>query len=216
MRNLKLKQRICEISYRHQLSHLGSVLTAVDLIYDIYTIKKDNEPFILSAGHAFLALAVVLEDKYKIDAEKLWLKHGTHPNRDVQNKIDCSTGSLGQGLPIAVGMALANRTRDVFCLTSDGEMCEGSMWEALRFSAEQKLENLKVVVNCNGFGAYSNIDLDRLQWRLGAFIEKGCPKIAPIRTNYDDFPFLKGVDAHYYKLTKENYELVASFKDNDL
>lgn len=207
MKNAHLKQRIFDLSYKHGLSHIGSCITAVDLIADIYSIKKENEPFILSSGHAAVALYVVLEDKYHIPADDLWVKHGTHPNRDIPNYIWASTGSLGQGLPIGLGMALSNRTRDVYVLSSDGEMAEGSMWEAIRIAADQKVENLKIVVNMNGFGALSKIDPERLQWRLGAFIENNCPKIAPIKTSFEDFPFLQGIGAHYYKLTKEDYVL---------
>src|SRR4051812_33407854 len=116
MKNKDLKKRIIEISYKHKLSHLGSCLTAVDIIDEIFQVKKPNEKFVLSSGHAGLALYVVLEKYEKkdfdgnlipLDAEEIFEHHGTHPDRCKACHLDCSTGSLGQGLPIAVGMALA-------------------------------------------------------------------------------------------------------------
>ena len=101
----KLERRIIELSYKHGLTHLSSCLTSVNVIDKIYQVKKKTDPFILSNGHAFLALCVVLEKWEGKDAEKLWKKHGTHPNRDLEDGIYCSTGSLGMGITVAVGMA---------------------------------------------------------------------------------------------------------------
>ena len=137
-----LESRILEISYKHKLSHLSSNLTAVNIIDEIYSIKKDNDPFVLSSGHAGLALYVILEKYYGIDAEKLHKKHGVHPNRDVEDKIFYSTGSLGCGLPAAIGMALANRKRNVYCLISDGEIFEGSIYESFNIVVKEKIKNL--------------------------------------------------------------------------
>ena len=157
MNNKDLKRRIIEISYPRKLSHLGSCLTAVDIIDEIFKIKKPEEKFVLSVGHAGLALYVVLEKYLGLNAEKIFEHHGVHPDRCSKCHIDCSTGSLGNGLPIAVGMALADRNKNVYCLISDGECSEGSIWEALRIASEQNLNNLKVYCNFNGWGAYKSI-----------------------------------------------------------
>lgn len=103
-----LEDRVLEISHRHKLSHLSSSLTAVGIIDKIYSIKKDEDIFILPCGHAALGLYVVLEKYNKINAEDLLIKHGTHPHRDEESGIYCSTGSLGMGITVAVGRALAN------------------------------------------------------------------------------------------------------------
>jgi transketolase len=225
-----LKRRILDLSYIHQLSHLGSCLTAVNLIDAVYAVKNDDEKFMLSSGHAALALYVVLE-KYKfIDAEFLVKHSGTHPDRlntmtRAGSDIDCSTGSLGQGLPIAVGMALADRNKRVFCVISDGECSEGSIWEALRIAYEQKLKNLVVLVNVNGFGGYKEIkgcDLYDAFVGFGWIVEivedevrhikksisqkNQMPTITFVRTDVEQYPFLKGIDAHYHVLTEEDYE----------
>ena len=86
MSNL-LKSRIFEISYKNKISHLSSNISSVDIIDEIFSIKKNEDIFILSNGHAGLALYVVLEKYYGINAEELYQKHGVHPHRDVENKI---------------------------------------------------------------------------------------------------------------------------------
>lgn len=210
MINPDLKRRIIEISYKHKLSHLGSCLTAVDIIEEIFSIKMPDEKFVLSSGHAGLALYVVLE-KYDmgIDAEGLLTFCGIHPDRPkfleymgnmkTSYGIDCSTGSLGQGLPIAVGMALADRTKNVHCLISDGECSEGSIWEALRIQKEQELTNLKVYLNFNGWGAYKKIDSIEFSSRTTY-----APR--PFINTKSDFPFLQGQDAHYKTMNEAEYK----------
>lgn len=197
-----LHKRILDLSYKHNLSHISSCLTAVDIIDDIYKRKKNSEPFILSSGHAGLALYVVLEKHLGVDADYLFKKHGVHPNRDEKNGIFCSAGSLGCGLPMALGMALADRRKQVYCLISDGECAEGSVYETLRIKEEQKVYNLKVYLNANGTSAYDNINLKRLFERLWAFD----PSMEIRETNVDDYQFLDGIDAHYYIMTKDDYE----------
>ena len=200
--NKELKKRILEISYNNRLSHLGSCLTAVDIIYEIYQQKRAEEKFVLSSGHAGLALYTVLEAMGGRNAEEIFKHHGVHPDRCRDCGIDCSTGSLGQGLPIAVGMALAKRDRNVYCLISDGECAEGSIWEGLRIKEEQRLENLKLYFNINGWGAYQRIDsllLKRRLWEAGILGE--------IReTTVEQLPFLKGQNAHYKVMDEEDYK----------
>lgn len=196
-----LERRIIDITYQERLSHLSSCLSAVPIIEEIYNQKADNEVFILSNGHAGLALYVVLEDKYGIDPVKLLHKHGIHPGKDLENKLYCSTGSLGSGLPIAVGHALANRKKNVYCLISDGECAEGSIWEALRFAHVQKLDNLKIYVNINGMSAYEHLDVEYLTRRLRSFL----PAINIRVSEPTDLPFAKGLLSHYYVMKPEDY-----------
>lgn len=198
----ELERRIIDISYKERIGHLSSNLNAVNIIDEIYQTKKENETFILSSGHAALALYVVLEKYEGQDAEHLFHKHGVHPHRDIESKIFCSTGSLGMGLTVAVGYALADRSRDVYCLISDGEAGEGSIWEALRFIYEAKLDNLKVYANVNGMIAYDLIDRDYINNRLKAFL----PDIRIRNTEPPNWPFAQSVLTHYYVLKPEDYE----------
>ena len=200
----KLERRIIDISYKLKLSHISSCLMAVGIIDEIYKVKAKDDIFILSNGHAGLALYTILEKYEGHDAEKLFIKHGVHPNRDIENGIWCSTGSLGQGLPIAVGMALANRKRNVWVLISDGECAEGSIFEALRIATENRLENMRIILMANGMGAYGKIDLEYLRHRILTFY----PMLI-VETNMFKYPdFLNGQEGHYCVLTKEQYEEV--------
>lgn len=198
----QLEKRVIDISYKHKLSHISSCLTAVNVIDKIFEIKKPEDPFVLSAGHAGLALYVVLEKREGKDAEQLLLKHGVHPNRDEADGIHVSTGSLGQGLPIVVGMALANPSKTYYVLLTDGECAEGSIWEALRIAGDFKLQNLRVAVNANGTSAYKNTDVDWLDLVLQHFY----PTMM-VKTNLFALPsWLQGVHGHYVVLDEEKYK----------
>ena len=200
----KIKKRLIDITYQEKLSHLSSCLSALPIIEEIYTLKKEDDIFILSNGHSGLALYCVLEAKYGINPIELLHKHGIHPGKDVANKLYCSTGSLGSGLPIAVGHALANRLRSVWCLISDGECAEGSIWESLAFIYKHRLDNLQVYVNINGMGAYDYIDTDNLKNRLKSFL----PNINIRESSVPDYGFAKGLLSHYYVLKPEDYDKI--------
>lgn len=134
----------------------------------------------------------------------MWLKHGVHPNRDMEHGIWASAGSLGHGLGIAVGMALSDRTRNVYCMISDGECAEGSIWESLRIAYDQGLTNLRIVVMCNGYGAYGKIDVDTLEKRLYSFFPgENCLVIKANLFNYPEW--LQGLKGHYVTMTDEQY-----------
>ncbi|MEK7450489.1 MAG: 1-deoxy-D-xylulose-5-phosphate synthase N-terminal domain-containing protein [Patescibacteria group bacterium] len=221
-----IRRRIIEISYGKNLSHLGSCLSSVDIIDMIYKIKHKEDKFVLSNGHAGIALYAVLEKNGLIKNLKALEKLYIHPDRNPKIGIDVSTGSLGQGLPIALGLALSNKQRNAYCIISDGECTEGSIWESLRIATDYKIRNLKIVVNANGWGAYGSISTNTLLKRLRAF---GCtvtdvdghnkkallrilrkksrnkPLVIFAKTKVEQFNFLRGQDAHYYKMSKKDY-----------
>lgn len=203
MKSLEIiTKRLIQITYDEKLSHLSSCLSALPIIWNIYNKKNDNEVFILSNGHAGLALYCILEEKYGTDPVMLLHKHGIHPGKDLENNIYCSTGSLGSGLPIAVGHALSDKTKNTYCLISDGECAEGSIWESLAFIHKEKLTNLKVYVNVNGMGAYDYIDTENLISRLKSFL----PEINIIESKPTEFEFASGLLTHYYVLTEKDYK----------
>lgn len=199
-----LKKRIVEIAYKHKLGHLGSYLSSVGIVDEMFSKMDKDDIFILSSGHAALALYVCLEKYHGIDAEEMFIKHGGHPHRDEQNKIYCSTGSLGLGLTIALGRAVANPNRKVWVLISDGESAEGSIWESLKTIQEEGINNIEVFVNINGYCAYKEVDVDYMTKRLTAFL----PTINLRYTSVETYPFLKGLNAHYHVMREENYEYV--------
>ena len=215
IRNKDLKKRIIDISFEKKLSHLGSCLSSVDIIDHIYRNFKEGDKFVLSQGHAGLALYVVLEKYYGIDAIKMIDDCGIHPDRSLntQGYIDCSTGSLGWGLSIAVGMALAARNSNVYCLISDGECVEGIIWESLRIARENSLSNLKIYANFNGYTGYGVSDLENLHSMI-----KACDfpvEIGNTSKAVDYAPMLQELEGHYHVLTVEEYEnLVEVFNEN--
>jgi len=201
---VKLKRRIAEIAYRHKLGHLGSYLSSVGIIDEMFSKMHKDDIFILSSGHAALAMYVCLEKYHGIDAEELFLKHGGHPHRDEENKIYCSTGSLGLGLPVALGRAVANRKRKVWVLISDGEAAEGSIWESLKTIVGEGIDNIEVFININGLCAYKEVDQEYMSTRLKAFL----PSINLRYTTVEQYPFLKGLNAHYHVMNENNYNQV--------
>lgn len=207
MENKALKKRIIEISYKYNLSHIGSCISAVGIIDEIYGIKKPNDIFILSSGHAGVALYAVLEKYHGTNANMLFEKHGVHPNRDIENKIYTSSGSLGHGLGIAVGMAFANRKRRVYCLISDGEFAEGSIYESLNVAKKYELRNLSIYINCNGYGAYSRI----YEYQMCTFTNIYSQLDMNVRKTKHDLPFLEGQDAHYHVMSEQDYKLALNY-----
>ena len=105
------------------------------------------------------------------------------------------------GLPIAAGMAYANRDIDVYCMISDGECAEGSIWEALRFIDDESLVNAKVYLNANGVAAYRHVDSLKLISRVEAFL----PSIKVRMTDVNSFiKFPTELSAHYTSAIKIN------------
>jgi transketolase len=169
-----IRIRIIETSHRTQTPHLGSCLSCVDVLVAAYfeVLRIDpsrpndegRDRFILSKGHGAMALFHVLAmrgyypesmlDHYGEDGG-LFAEHPPTPSH--LPGIEAATGSLGHGLPMGVGMALAARIQQqkyrVFALVSDGECNEGSTWEAAMLAGAQKLEDLTVIVDFNKWQA---------------------------------------------------------------
>jgi transketolase len=181
----------------------------VDTIDKIFKNKNPNDIFILSNGHAALALYVVLEKYYGHDAEELFKKHGGHPHFDEENHIHCSTGSLGMGLSTAVGRALVNQNRNVYVMISDGECAEGVVWESLYYMDISKIKNIKLYVMANGYGAYKEIDINDITSRIINFTRNLSSNvyIVDVRQLAENFPFLHDLNAHYHIMKENDYKL---------
>jgi len=166
------------------VGHIGGNLSAIDTLLCLYhNIMQPDDSFVLSKGHAAGALYTTLWSADLLtDAElRTYHQDGTrlsgHPTAGAIPHIPFATGSLGHGIGIASGLALARRLRGrashVFCLTSDGEWNEGSCWEALIFARHQKLSNLTFIVDLNGlqgFGTTREVaDLSSLADKFRAF-----------------------------------------------
>lgn len=193
----KLSRRVLEISYKHKASHLSSCLNMVPILVDVYSQVTD-EVVILDNGHAFLAQAVSLEHFYGLDAESLFTKHGTHPNRDIKNNIFASTGSLGNGIGISLGVALSNPSKKVFCTISDGSMAEGSYWEAVKYINEKEVTNLELYYCLNDFSAYQSAKFNK---NLLDDLDK--PFVHVYKIDKIGIDFLEGLAGHYHVIQNE-------------
>ena len=199
-----IKKRILEISYDNKLSHIGSCLTMADILYAVYKKKKRDDIVILSAGHSGLALYCVLEFFYGYSALNLFRQHGVHPNTDKEHGIFCSAGSLGHGVGIGVGAAIAYPNRRIYVLSTDGEMAEGSCWESLRIADELKLTNFHLCINANGYSGYSQTNIDSLASAINGFIED--KNLVTIIKTSCTIPFLEGLTGHYAVMNEEQYK----------
>ena len=174
-------------------SHTGGALSMADVLAVLYsgviniTPTTTNDPnrdrFILSKGHCCASLYSVLALKGFFGMEEMKSGYGrdgskffTHVSHQL-NGIELSTGSLGHGLPVAAGMALGAKAQDlnnkVYCLVGDGELDEGSNWEAIMFAAHNQLDNLCLIVDKNKIQALGDtkdvLCLDPLDEKFKAF-----------------------------------------------
>ena len=137
-------------------AHLGGSFSMIEIIISLYKkILKKNDKFILSKAHASFPLCILLKES------KLNPKVTTHLELDEKNGIHCTTGSLGHGLPIATGMAFANKiqkkTGKIYVMISDGECQEGTTWESLLIASKHKLNNLIILIDYNKIQALSKL-----------------------------------------------------------
>ena len=138
-------------------AHLGGSFSMIESLIVLYEIvMKKNDKFILSKAHASIPLCLLLKQK------GLNPKISTHLEIDIKNGINCTTGSLGHGLPIGTGMALAkikeNKNGRIFVMISDGECQEGTTWESLLIAAKHNLSNLIVIVDYNKIQALTTLE----------------------------------------------------------
>lgn len=189
----RIREHCVRMTSRANASHVGSALSAADLLAVLYgrillcdTARPDwpeRDRFILSKGHGCTALYAVLAEVGYFSREQLETfcqdgsPFGGHATHKDMPGVEVSTGSLGHGLSLAVGMALAGRrdrkSHRLFCLISDGECDEGSTWEPALFAPQHELDNLVVIVDYNKIQSLGRveevIDLDPLAEKWRAF-----------------------------------------------
>ena len=180
----KARTRLIKMHYESNAGHAGGNLSALDILLCLHhAVIKKEDLFVLSKGHAAGALYITLWTMGKIPETELntFHKDGTrlsgHPPVQGLQEVQFATGSLGHGLSLAAGLALAKKLKRekgrIYCLTSDGEWNEGSCWEALIFAHHHKLDNLTFVVDSNGlqgFGTTKEVaDLGSLAEKFKSF-----------------------------------------------
>ena len=169
----KIRGKVIDLSHKAETPHLGSALSCIDILVAAYwnvlslnALEPDDplrDRFILSKGHAATALYAVLCERGFFPKEILdtYNQDGSclaeHPGPKCVPGVEAATGSLGHGLPIGLGMALASRISGkpyrVYALLSDGECNEGSVWEAAMMASAQKVGNLCVIVDYKNWQA---------------------------------------------------------------
>ncbi len=157
--NREIRKLIVDAAYHAKHGHMPSALSIVDIICALDEIMCEEDQFVLSKGHGCLAYYAYLVVKGDISLNdirsfgKKGSKLGGHPDKNKIEKVYASTGSLGQGLPITIGAALArkiqHRTGRFFCLVGDGECNEGSVWESCMIAAKHNLSNIVCIVDVN-------------------------------------------------------------------
>jgi transketolase len=180
----RAKLRLLRMHHESKVGHIGGNLSCLDLLlYLHHQVLEPRDQFILSKGHAAGALYVtfwtlgLLTDQELDSFHKENTRLSGHPPARGIPEILFATGSLGHGLSLSAGLALARRLKAepgrVYCLTSDGEWNEGSCWEALIFARHQRLQNLTILVDVNGlqgFGTTKEVaDLEPLGAKFRAF-----------------------------------------------
>jgi transketolase len=154
----RLKHEIVKAAWTAKEGHIASAFSVIDIIYCLYA-NLNNFKFVLSKGHASLALYAVLADNGFFDISemsrfcKLDCILSGHPDSTKIPGVLASTGSLGHGLPMAVGMAMGLKiqksTQRVFVLIGDGESNEGTIWESCLVASHHNLDNLSVILDYN-------------------------------------------------------------------
>lgn len=171
---------IIETVYRAKGGHLGGSLSVVDILSVCYSMRKEM-PFelILSKGHCMLAWLCVLHEVGDVSRDELdsYYRDGSlfggHPKRGVLEEISWATGSLGHGLSVCCGKAMARPDKKYVCILGDGETNEGSVWEGLMFLSQHRIKNVLVVIDNNKQESLdltdSILSIERLDKRLSGF-----------------------------------------------
>jgi len=244
----KIRGRVIELLYKHQAAHLGSCMSCIEILVALYFggVMRPEDKFLMSKGWAAAALYSVLSEKGIVDwkdlyenyyelGSKYWgLVHHTVP------VIEHSFGSAGHGLPVAIGMALADRKKKVYVLVSDGECQCGTFYESILFASQHKLNNLIVLVDNNRLQAFGwtkkVLNIEPLDNRIKTFnwkvqrvnghnvkeIVKACKNLSNKKPNMIVCDTIKGkgisfaenkLEWHYYNLDKKLME--RALKDID-
>jgi transketolase len=167
----QIRLRDLQAVYEAGAGHIGGEMSAIDILTALYfrvlrvwpdePKRPDRDRFVLSKGHVALAFYVTLAKRGFFPEEEIstflkpYSRLNGHPNCNKVPGVETNTGPLGHGLPVAVGMAkaakLTNADYHTYVMTGDGEMQEGSNWEAISSAAQFRLDNLTLIIDHNRF-----------------------------------------------------------------
>ena len=207
-----IRKKVIKMAFDSQEGHIGSNLSPVEILVCLYfkILKIDHQKpleinrdrFILSKGHAVSVLYAVLSQAkfFSDDTLKDFCKNGcklaSHSTKGAVPGIEVSTGSLGHGLPMATGIALAGKMdrKDyrTFVLMSDGECQEGSNWEAALFAGNHKLDNLVAIIDYNKIQALGRTE--------------DVSDLEPFKDKWESFGWgVKVIDGHSFKELEKTF-----------
>jgi len=198
---IEIRTKVIKMIYNAKSGHIGGSLSSVDILtvlfYEIMNIKSEKntfeeDKFVLSKGHSVESYYAILSSLGYIDEEELktYCKYKSrligHPTNKVSG-IDINTGSLGHGLSVSVGMALANKMDNkrgkIYVLMGDGELGEGSVWEAAMAAGHYRLDNLVAIIDRNKLQISGNTE--------------SVMSLEPLKLKWESFGWaVKEVDGH--------------------
>ena len=180
----KLRKHVLDMVYDKQSGHIGGSFSLAEIIsylYENYNLIEGDDKLILSKGHAVPILYAVLYELGAIDTLENFREINSplqgHPDKQRLNLMHATTGALGQGLSIAIGHALACKTKKIdnkiFCILGDGELQEGQIWEGFMLAPKYKLNNLICFIDYNkaqndGF-VKDILDIGDLKTKINSF-----------------------------------------------
>ena len=179
-----LRKHVLDMVYEKQSGHIGGSFSIAELtayLYNNYDLIKGKDKIILSKGHAVPILYAALYELGVIDTLDNFREINSplqgHPDKERLNFMHATTGALGQGLSIAIGHALASKTKKlnnkIFCILGDGELQEGQIWEGFMLAPKYKLNNLVCFIDYNksqNDGYVKDIlDLGDLKTKINSF-----------------------------------------------
>jgi len=191
--NRNIREKIIKLAHEYDIHHVTSALSIVEILKVLYEVKRPEDEIILSKGHGCLALYVLLRE------QGLNPKISGHPDLDPKEGIFCTSGSLGHGLPIAVGKAMVSKYKHFYVIIGDGECQEGTIWESLQLISRYKLNNLTVIIDKNDLQSLSltnasipvyDLEDKLIAFGLGVYVTSGHSETAlrSIIKNNNDKP----------------------------
>jgi transketolase len=153
----EVRKKVLDFALETGIGHLGGSFSEIEILVSLYyDVLKKEDKFILSKGHTCNPYYILLKEKGYNP------KLSEHPDIDEENGIWCTTGSLGHGLPIGIGMAFArkiqNKRGNIYVLIGDGECQEGTIWESMNLASRYKLDNLNIIVDYNELQAINFVE----------------------------------------------------------
>jgi transketolase len=224
----RLKEIILRSSVDLKMSHVASSLSCIEIMAALFfNNMKSEDKFLMSKGHAGLAYyaTLALSDDFKEFKEKDIKKFTSHPNKNRKIKSLFTSGSLGHGFPVGLGLAISKPMSRIYVLMGDGECDEGSVWETAYLTRKLNVLNLIPIIDANKFSVWQKIDTLTL---INAWKGFGWKVILYDQDSYEEFSFdnhhdiptvyiistIKGkglktentMDAHGFSMDKQYYE----------